>query len=63
MESLLTIPEAAAVLRMKRSTFYSKLPTLRAKGLRVVTTPRTLILASSLERLIEKAAEKETPLC
>ena len=67
---LVTARQAAAYLGISQATFYELLPRLRARGLRAVTMPsprgsRPLrrFDTRSLDRLIDRATQREEALC
>jgi len=67
---LLTASAVAARLGVSRQTFYALRDRLLAKGLRTVKLPgrkagacRVRYMASSLDRLLEQAADGEKALC
>lgn len=62
-EQLLTMNQTAQRLGISRVTFWRNLPRLRAKGLQLVQLgKRKMFRAASLDKIIIKAAENETPL-
>lgn len=71
MDELLTTAETARRLGISRQTFWRLRPRLQAEGLRVVLIPSTRAAgrpsvryqASSLHRLIVRAAEREAAIC
>ena len=63
-EQLLTINETAKRLGVSKSTLRRKLSRLRANGLQLVRLgKRPMFREASLDRIIKRAAEAETPLC
>jgi|WetSurMetagenome_2_1015567.scaffolds.fasta_scaffold09200_4 hypothetical protein len=70
MEELLTVYETARRLGVSRQTLWRMLDRLKAGGLKTVVIPSTRsggrpmvrYLASSLDRLIIRAIEREKPL-
>ena len=71
VEELLTAGETARRLGVSRQTFWRLRGRLRARGLRVVMIPSTRpggrpavrYQASSLHRLIDRAAQREAAIC
>lgn len=71
VDELLTVGETARRLGVSRQTFWRLRPRLRAGGLRVVLIPSTRpggraavrYQASSLHRLITRAAQREAAIC
>ena len=64
-EQLLTAGQVAKRLAISRTQFYRLLPCLLASGLQtanVLTGGRTRYLASSVDRMISRAADRNTPI-
>jgi len=67
---LLTLDEAARRLSISRSHFYRMLAPLQARGLVIVELPARTggrpcrrVVAESVRRVVERAAERGTMLC
>jgi predicted DNA-binding transcriptional regulator AlpA len=62
-EQYLTVNEITKKLKIGRTKFYAILPKLMARGLkRIVIGHHVRFIESSLETLLKKAAETETPI-
>jgi sugar-specific transcriptional regulator TrmB len=62
-ENYLTVNEITKRLKIGRTKFYAILPKLMAKGLKkIVIGHHVRFFESSLETLLKKAAETETPV-
>ncbi len=62
-EAYLTIDELAAKLKVGKTKLYAVLPSLMARGLKkTIVGRRARYLESSLDAVLKKAAETETPI-
>lgn len=62
-ENYLTAAEVAGKLKIGKTTFYAHLPKMMARGLkRIVIGRQVRYFESTLEKMLEKAAENENPI-
>lgn len=62
-ENYLTAEQVAGKLNIGKTTFYAHLPKLMARGLkRIVIGRQVRYFESTLEKVLEKAAENESPI-